>query len=160
MSDFAILAPVPLEHLESGQGIATDKGFVAFGSRKFELFRDIDERRGVDPVPVLIYPSHEDDPAKVTSMISWVGWYIGSEETPNGRHSLGMEHRPPTTGQYATDNKGYWAVFWHVRQLTPLPATDRFPISKLQTIKGGWRKNAPPRGPELVAVPTFIEFPE
>ena len=64
MSDFAILAPVPLEHLESGQGIATDKGFVAFGSRKFELFRDIDERRGVDPVPVLIYPSHEDDPAK------------------------------------------------------------------------------------------------
>ena len=160
MTEFAILAPVPLEHLESGEVIAAEKGFVAFGSRKFELFRDIDQRRDGNPVPVLIYPSHEDDQAKVTSMVSWIGWYIGSEETHNGRHSLGMDHRPPTTGQYAADNKGHWAVFWHVRQLLPLSAKDRFAISKLQTTKGGWRKNAPPRGPELVAVPTFIEFPE
>ena len=76
------------------------------------------------------------------------------------RHSLGMEHRPPTTGQYATDNKGHWAVFWHVRQLVPLSVKDRFPISKVKSIKGGWRMNAPPRGPELVAVPSFTKFPE
>ena len=160
MKDFAILAPVPLRHLETGQTIAEEKGFVAFGSRKWELFRDIDERRGSDPVPVVIYPSHEDDPAKVSAMVSWIGWYIGSEEAHNGRHSLGMEHRPPSTEANPSDNKGHWAVFWHIRQLVPLAASDRFPISKLQTIKGGWRKNTPPRGPELVAVPTFIEFPE
>lgn len=160
MKDFAILAPVPLEHLQSGQGIAAENGFVAFGSRKFELFRDIDERREGEPVPVLIYPSHEDDPTKTSSLVSWVGWYIGSEETQNGRHSLGMKHRPPTTGQYATDNKGHWAVFWHVQKLSALPAADRFPISKLQTVKGGWRKDAPPRGPDIVAWPTFIDLPE
>lgn len=59
--DFAILAPVPQEHLVSGMPIAQEKGFVAFGSRKWELFRKIDEMRGDKPVPVLIYASHEDD---------------------------------------------------------------------------------------------------
>ena len=155
MKDFAILAPVPLAHLESGEDIARDKGFVAFGSQKFELFREIEQRRGEAPVPVLIYPSHEDDPAKVSFQVSWIGWYDGSEETQNGRHSLGRAHRPPST-----IDDGQWAVYWHVRQLTQLAPKDRFPISKLQTIKGGWRKNAPPRGPELVAVPHFVVFPE
>ena len=160
MTDFAILAPIPLEHLESGQAIAEEKGFVAFGSRDWELFRGIDERREGAPVPVLIYPSHKDGPAKVTTTISWVGWYIGSEETPSGRHSLGMEHRPSSTGQYAADNIGHWAVFWHVRKLSPLAVKDCFKISELQTIKGGWRKNAPPRRPALVAAPAFVAFPE
>jgi len=160
MTDFAILAPVPLEHLESGVTIAADKCFVAYGSRKFELFRDVEARRIGQPVPVLIYPSHEDDPAKTSFVVSWVGWYIGSVETDTGRHPQEMDHRPPSTSKYPADNKGYWAVFWHVRDLTPLAPSARFPISKLQTVKGGWRKNAPPRGPELVATPSFVAFPE
>ncbi len=57
MNDFAILAPVPLEHLESGQPVAEEKGFVAFGSRGRKFFRDMDERRDGNPVPVLIYAS-------------------------------------------------------------------------------------------------------
>ena len=60
ISDFSILAPVPLEHLQSGRAIASATGFVAFGSRKWELFRKVDELRGGARVPVLIYPSHED----------------------------------------------------------------------------------------------------
>ena len=43
--NFAILAPVPLEHLQSGKNIAVKEGFVAFGSRKWELFRRVDEMR-------------------------------------------------------------------------------------------------------------------
>jgi len=160
MNDFAILAPVPLEHLESGQPVAEEKGFVAFGSCKWEFFRDMDERRDGNPVPVLIYASDEGTPARFTTKVSWVGWYIGSEEAHNGRHRLGMEHRPPTTAQYPDDNLGKWAVFWHVQKLMPLAAKDRFPISELQTLKGVWRKDAPPRGPELVDVPPFVEFPE
>lgn len=158
-TDFAILAPVPLEHLQSGAQIAKDTGFVAFGSRKWELFRKVDEMREGLAVPVLIYPSHEDVPAKDSFIVSWAGWYLGAEETPNGRHSGGMAHRPPTTGQYGGDNQGYWAVFWHVRDLIDLPQSQRLPISAVQTIKGGWRKDAPPRGPELVATPSTIEFP-
>ena len=37
IADFSILAPVPLEHLQSGGAIADATGFVAFGSRKWEL---------------------------------------------------------------------------------------------------------------------------
>ena len=46
ISEFAIIAPVPLEHLETGESVAESTGFVAFGSMKWELFRDIDHRRG------------------------------------------------------------------------------------------------------------------
>lgn len=158
-TDFAILAPVPLEHLQSGKGIAEKEGFVAFGSRKWELFRKVHEMRGGAPVPVLIYPSHEEVAAKDSFIVCWGGWYVGSEESGSGKHSLGMKHRPPTTGQYTSDNQGHWAVFWHVKELFELPKAQQMPISAVQTIKGGWRKNAPPRGPELVAAPSLIEFP-
>ncbi len=159
-SEFAILAPVPQEHITSGQDIAAKEGFVAFGSRKWELFRKIDGQREGKLVPVLIYPSHEDITAKTNFVVSWVGLYIGSEKSNNGTHPQGMKHRPPTTAQYESDNKGYWAVFWHVDKLLELPAAQRLLISDLQTVKNCCRKNAPPRGPELVAIPSTIEFPE
>lgn len=110
-------------------------------------------------VPVLIYPSHEDVAAKLSFVVSWLGWYVGCEESGNGKHSKGMTHRPPTTGQYTSDNQGHWAVFWHVCDLHELPAAQRLPISAIQTVKGGWRKTAPPRGPELVATPSTLEVP-
>lgn len=157
--DFAILAPVPLEHLQSGEEIARRTGFVAFGSRKWELFRKVEELRGTSPVPVLIYPSHEDVPTKDSSMVCWAGWYVGCEESANGKHSEGMTHRPPTTGQYTSDNRGHCAVFWHVRDLCELPPSQWLPISAIKAVKGGWRKSAPLRGPELVATPSTLELP-
>lgn len=157
--DFAILAPVPLEHLQSGKGIAEKEGFVAFGSRKWELFRNVEEMRGGTPVRVLIYPSDEHVAAKVSFKVCWGGWYIGCEESNSGKHPLGIAHRPPTTEKYTADNQGYWAVFWHVKDLFELPKAQQMPISAIKSIKGGLRKNAPPRGPELVAVPSTIQFP-
>jgi hypothetical protein len=159
IQDFSILAPVPLEHLQSGAEISGNTGFVAFGSRKWELFRKVDELRADQRVPVLIYPSHEDVPAKDSFIVSWVGWYVGCEESGNGKHSNGMLHRPPTTGQYSSDNQGHWAVFWHVSELCELAAAQRLAISAIQTVKGGWRKSSPPRGPELVATPSTLEWP-
>ncbi|MBX4863814.1 hypothetical protein HJA86_28450 [Rhizobium bangladeshense] len=157
-TQFAILAPVPLEHLQSGKAIAEAEGFVAFGSRKWELFRKVDELRDGAAVPVLIYPSHEDVPVKDSFIVSWFGLYVGAQESGNGTHPLGMKHRPPTTGQYGADNKGHWAVFWHVKDLAELTHSQKMPISALQTVKGGWRKDKPPRGPELVAMPSTINF--
>ena len=151
--EFALLAPVPAEHLQSGQIVCEDEGFVAFGSRKWELFRKVEAERQGLPVPVLIYTSHEDVAAKMSFIVSWTGLYVGSAETSTGAHPLGMKHRPPTTGPQGSDNLGHWAVFWHVAKLSPLPKGQRFPISTLQTVKGGWRKDKPPRGPELVAMP-------
>ena len=157
--DFSILAPVPLEYLRSGVEIASNTGFVAFGSLKWELFRKVDELRGSARILVLIYPSHEELPAKDSFVVSWVGWYVGCEESGIGKHSKIMAHRPPTTDQYTSDNQGHWAVFWHVSDLCELPAGQRLPISAIQTVEGGWRKSAPPRGPELVATPSTPELP-
>lgn len=157
--DFAILAPVPLEHLESGKSVAEQEGFVAFGSQKWELFREVDQRRRGQKVPVLLYPSHEDVPAKMSFIVTWFGWYTGHVESVGGAHPLGMKHRPPSTARYQSDNAGHWGVFWHVEGLRELPPSQRLPIADVETLKGGsWRKNAPPRGPELVAIPDSLNL--
>jgi hypothetical protein len=157
---FALLAPVPLEHLESGRPIAESSGFVAFGTRKWELLRKLDEMREGDPVPVLIYPSDEGIPAKMSYRVCWFGWYIGHVDSAGGKHPDGMKHRPPSTAKYQADNSGFWPAFWHVWELRKLPNEKQFPINKVPTLIGGWRKNAPPRGPELVTLPESLSYEE
>ena len=153
---FAILAPVPLEHLRSGAPVAEATGFVAFGTSKWELFQQIDVDREQAPIPVLIYPSDQDIPASTGLKVSWFGWYVGHVHSKVGSHPNGMTHRPPSTEQYPADNLGHWAAFWHVRGLRQLAPEKHLSISKVPTIKGGWRKAAPPRGPELVALPDSL----
>lgn len=155
--DFALLAPVPREHLDGAQEIADSEGFVAFGSMKWELFRQLDTIRNEQPVPVLIYPSHEGVSAKLTFTIAWTGWYIGHVEAVGGAHPDGMKHRPKSMAKYANDVSGYWAVFWHVKDLKPLPEDEHQPISSLKShASSKYRLNAPPRGPEIVARPVWI----
>src|SRR5690242_500641 len=91
--DFALLAPVPEEHLLDGRGVAVTKGFVAFGSRKWELFREIDRLRDGQDVPVLIYPSHEDVELKLTFVVAWTAWYVGHVSSRMGAHPDGMKYR-------------------------------------------------------------------
>lgn len=153
---FAILAPVPLEHLKSGAPIAGETGYVTFGSAKWELFRQLDADREGLPVPVLVYPSHTDSPGSMNLMVTWWGWYVGHSESKGGAHKEGMVHRLPTTQAYATDNSGRRAIFWHVQGLRELPPDKWLPVGKVPKIKNGWRKTAPPRGPELVALPKSL----
>ena len=158
LQHFAILAPVPLEHLESGKPIADAKGYVAFGTSKWELFQKIDTMRKDARVAVLIYLSWGDEIVDNGLKVSWFGWYQGHTHSKGGAHPNGMTHRPPTTLKYPKDNVGHWAAFWHVSGLRELPQAKQLPISKIGTIKGGWRKNAPPRGPELVALPESLSY--
>ena len=69
MIDIALLAPVPLVHLEDGANICHEKGKVAFGSRSWEVFRELDELRKKQPVPVLIYASISD--AGGLPLVTW-----------------------------------------------------------------------------------------
>jgi hypothetical protein len=82
---------------------------LAFGSGKWELFREIDKQRDGRWAPVLHYPSHEAEPG-LTYLVSWFGWYSGHVESRNGAHPGGMKHRPPTAGKNVSDNKGHWAI--------------------------------------------------
>ena len=159
LHDFALLAPVPLVHLNSGLVVAETQGFVAFGTRKWQLLRQLNRMRcDVDGqvtgrVAVLIYQSQEDDQAQNSWVVSWFGWYAGSEETNTGAHSGKMQYRPPTTVSSPTDNVGHWSAYWHVSALRKLPLSKQQPIGKIGRIAGGLRKGAAPRGPELVELP-------
>jgi len=156
--EFAILAPVPAEHLESGIAVSVEQGFVAFGSLKWDFFPKVNELRGDEPVPVLIYPSAEEDQPNLTYVIKWVGWYVGHVKSDIGAHPEGTKHRPPSTESYEGDRAGYWAVYWHVAELKQLATEDYRPISSLQSEKTGkfWKAGTPPRGPVIVQRPTWI----
>ena len=55
-----LLAPVPADLLQDASAFAGARE-VAFGSRAWEVFRQLDAIRGDDPVRVWIYASHDPD---------------------------------------------------------------------------------------------------
>lgn len=122
MTDLAILAPVPYEHLESGEEVCRREGKVAFGSMKWEFFRDLDARATGEKVPVYLYASWAEGAAQ--PLATWRATYIGHVEGSGAGHPDGMRYRPPTTGKYPTDNSE-WAVYWEVEGLGRLADGDR-----------------------------------
>jgi len=154
MERLALLAPVPEEHLQDGLNVCATRGKVAFGSGKFDLFNKIDTSGLDQDLPVLIYPSASQNPESLKYKVSWIGTYAGFVNSRMGRHPDGMKFRPPSTKKYPLDNSGHWAIFWHVKDLKTLQVNQQRFISDFGKVKGGWRKNAPPRGPELVSLPS------
>lgn len=152
MTAVALLAPVPLEHLIDALAVCKTAGKVAFGSRAWEIFRELDIERHGFAVNVYIYAS--GDPSSEKLEVSWCGRYIGHVEGKNGAHPEGMKFRPPSTAKYPTDNKGHWAVFWELDQLQELEAQDCIPTGNFVGYKTGkqYKKNFIPEGPLLVAL--------
>lgn len=146
----ALLAPVPLEHLKDGQNVVTTEGKVAFGSRAWEVFRELDKIRGNQPVDVFIYASHSGNSGQPKA--TWKARYIGHVEGRKGAHPDGLKFRPPSTTQSVSDNAGHWAIFWEVQDLQQLPTADAVPISDMQGYgrKAKYRKDFFPGGPILI----------
>jgi hypothetical protein len=128
-------------------------GRVAFGSRVFELFRELETLRHHLPVDVYIYPSHAGGPRVFD--VAWHGVYVGSVESQNGAHPDGMKYRPPSTAKYPSDNLGVWAVFWHVADLHELAPPDRMTVGQFTGFgkKKPYGRSFPPEGPLLVEHP-------
>ena len=140
----ALLAPVPLRHLQSGEAVCHKKGRVAFGSRAWELFRKLDAERGGMAVEVLFYASHADIR---DSSASWRARYVRHVEGINGVHPDGRRYRPSSA---LDDTEGHWAVFWEVEDLQLLK--EPIPIAELRS----WSTGEPygpgfvPEGPALI----------
>lgn len=149
---FAILAPVPLVHLESSTEVLATETSVAFGSNSYEVFNKVDELRDGNPVRVLIYASHEGAEAQPSFMVKWRGWYVGQVWNDDGRHPE-EKFRPST----ALNDTPSWMTFWHVSELEAMDKKHWFPISKVPKFKGGWTKLKRPRGPVLVGLPSALE---
>lgn len=152
-SSFALLAPVPGEHLGPALDTVTEEGKVAFGSRAWEVFREFDESLDGQPAPVLIYASHEGAP--YPPMATWVAEYSGHVEGRGGRHPDGLRFRPKSTEKYPEDNAGHWAVFWEVAQLKKLSASDQIKIADLKSGTTGkqFAPNFRPEGPAVILNP-------
>ena len=149
----ALLAPVPLVHLEDGAGVCAEVGKVAFGSRAWEVFRKIDELRGSLAVDVYIYASKE--PGEGYPAVSWTGRYVGHVEGVNGAHPQGMKYRPPSTAANVSDNRGHWAVFWELDRLHRLAEHERLLTHQLQ----GYEKRSKYKKSFVPERPLIVEHP-
>lgn len=150
MSAVALLAPVPEEHLISGLQTLAVEGKVAFGSSAWQVFRDLDEIAAGNEVDVYIYAS---DSAKVgLPKVRWSARYLGHVESQNGAHPTGMTYRPVSTAQNATDNRGHWAVFWEIDELSELSKDDAIPMKLFRAYgsKKAFVSSFVPHGPTLV----------
>ena len=126
---------------------------VAFGSRAWEVFRELDAERNDAPVQVFIYASGDPDSERLE--VSWQGRYIGHVQGKNGAHPDGLRFRPPSTAKYPSDNKGHWAVFWELDQLRQLPPHERIATGAFIGHGTGkqYEKNFVPEGPLNVIRP-------
>lgn len=149
----ALLAPVPHEHLATGLDVCKTEGKVAFGSKAFQVFRDLGRLTEGGTPPVIIYASSDD--GKFPTKATWLGAYVGAVETNNGRHPEGMRFRPPSTANNIGDNLGYWAVFWEVASLKHIGYKDGIPIGNLfgYRSKKRYLKNFRPEGPTIIENP-------
>ena len=107
--DVALMAPVPLEHLEDGFGVCARSGKVAYGSRAWEVFHRLDNLRDGLKVRACVYASHSDRP--VGQRVTWQALYIGYVDC--GKVDAAYEHRyrRPSTGRYPDDNRLHWPIF-------------------------------------------------
>lgn len=131
--EIALLAPVPVEHLVDGEEVGRREGKVAFGSRAWELFRQLDAIRSGAMADVYIYPSHLHQPPHFD--VRWRACYIGRVEAVGGAHPPGMRYRPSSTAKYSNDNHGHWAVFWEVQELREMAKAERISTGHRQGFK-------------------------
>lgn len=145
--EWALLAPVPNPHLESGYPVCQREGRVAYGSDSVEVMSmTAAEARG-SKIRVLFYASHAPDavPARVT----WIGKFVQLEAPRNGRHPQQDRLRPPTT-----KDDGAWQIFYEVSDLQPFPASEHLLLSELKKRRGPkLSKTFLPLGPLLIENP-------
>jgi len=147
-ANVALLAPVPLRHLESGHEV---KGRVAFGSRgsqTLKLLHKLDQKREGMDVDVYIYASHPD--VQSDFEVSWSARYVGCVPSVDGRHPDGMKYRPKSTGSDTSSD-----VFWEVKDLKPLPPEERILVARLTGLdkKKKYSPAFAPRRPLLIKHP-------
>jgi hypothetical protein len=154
---FAILAPVPEEHLITGlDTIAAQLDadspeippVVAYGSGAFEVFDKADAMCEGLLVEMFFYASHPESPT-FKPFATWKATYLKQLHSRRGRYPGKKFHRPPST----ESDSPTWAIFWLVQDLekldTPIPIEDFRGLDK----KSNYTQRFIPEGPMLVDRP-------
>ncbi|MBW4518566.1 MAG: hypothetical protein KME16_02375 [Scytolyngbya sp. HA4215-MV1] len=157
---FAILVPVPENHLISGmEAIAAQFDSddlppehlpkIAFGSMDFELFGEVEKLRDSQAIEVFIYASHAKGDQPLNPEVTWRGLYVGYVGSRRGRYPGKAMYRPKST---VTDAPT-WAVFWEIQELEQLKTP--IPIGSLRgkNKKTNFQARFIPEGPVLIDYP-------
>ena len=75
---------------------------------------------GPIPIPVMIYPSGEDEGVKHNYEIAWFASYIGQERADAHGRPKHKIYRPESTERHIGDNVGHWTTYWYVTGLYEL----------------------------------------
>jgi hypothetical protein len=154
---FALLAPVPESHLQSGlESIAQQfdldiiPPFVVYGTMAFEVFAEVERLRKDKAVEVFIYATDSTGDRPLNAEVTWKGLYIGREQASGGGRYRGKAiHRPAATAS----ERDKWGIFWKVTQLEAFKTG--LPIGKLQAFTT--HKPCPPR--LIPDAPLLIDYP-
>lgn len=144
----ALLAPIPLEHLEAGFTVCQQAGKVAFGSNAWELFTNIDSLRNGLKVHVFIYASNTNTPIGIKA--SWQAVYTGFVDCRKITAAYEDQYRPPSTRKYPDDNRFGWPIFWEIESLAPME--EPIPIHRFRGLKKktAFQLDFIPEGPILI----------
>ena len=145
----ALLAPVPEEHLISGQATLQETGKVAFGSNSWELFYKLRDILKGGECDVLLYASDAARPLNPPTA-TWSATFVGFSEAVNGAHKNGLRYRPLSTTKYPLDNEGHWAIFWEIKDLRQMNAGVKISLLRGFERPNPYLENFIPRGPILI----------
>ena len=148
-----LLAPVPAAHLEDGVEVCRREGEVAFGSRAFDVFLELDSLRDGKPIDAFIYGSR-DQKRTGGAKVSWRAKYVRRVSALlGGSHPEPERFRPPST--WGEDGLGHWLLFWHVTDLRPLSDDERIWTHDCRDRTRGRRAKEPyiPEGPMIKLFP-------
>ncbi len=144
-----LLAPVPLAHLMDGVDVCMAEGKVAFGTRVWDVFRELRIEAGAG-APVLIYASHAT--TNVGPVVTWTARFADWVPAVGGHHPDRDRYRPPSTQVEDEDRSGYWLGFWEVTHLRRLDNGEQIPISSLHDRRGRkYGRGFVPEGPILLS---------
>jgi hypothetical protein len=115
MTSYALLTPVPADHLRDGEDTCRRAGRVAFGSQAWPVFEELDLIAG-SGIPVFIYASM--DGGAVGPQVTWAATYQRYVESKGGAHPDRAKFRPRSCR--SEDASGYWAGFYEVTDLRRL----------------------------------------
>jgi hypothetical protein len=146
--NIALLAPVPLEHLLDAQQVLETEEKVAFGSQRYDLFRQLDKERNGQPVDVYIYASRREGQPEGETF--WRATYVEHVKSDLGVYPGDRRFRPKST---AGDTA--FAVFWEVKALKPVAASEWCQPSGLT----GFGKKKPYGQPFVPEGPILIQHP-
>jgi hypothetical protein len=116
----ALLAPVPLVHLESALQTETPNRQHAFGTKAWEVFNELDERRAAQPVDVYIYESHPD--GSFTGRATWHARYLRLEFDTQKANP----YRPSSTEADTFQGE----VYWIVEKLRRMQSNESIPVGE------------------------------